>query len=127
MTDRIYVTDKVENIIGLKDERKYNKIDVFSERINSDNLFGIAYYTEYEKGKFVEKQEIVSFINYESMIDFLKKYFDTFELNHLVRDDLKHIFFHYVDYCNVDYYLHDGKPDKNYIVLNYREYVNNKI
>lgn len=123
MSNRIYKTDKVNDIIGFK-EKKYEKIDIYSERVNSNNLFGIAYYTEYKKEKPIQKQEIVTFGSFKSMIDFLKYNFDTYELDHTVRDDLRHIFFHYVDYCSVDYYLHDGKPDKNYIVLNYREYAN---
>lgn len=124
MSNRIYETDKVDNVIGLKDEKKYDKIDIFSERINANNLFGIVYYTEYKKGKPIVKQEIVTFPSYDAMINYVKYNFDTYELTHYVSPNLKHIFFHYVDYCSVDYYLHDGKPNKNYIVLNYREYAN---
>ena len=122
--NKLYNIDKVDDIIGLK-EKKYDKIDVFSERINPDNLFGILYYTEYKNEKPIVNQEIVKFNNFKDMIDFLKKNFDTYELDHYIRDDLKHIFFHYADYLGVDYYLHDGKPNKNYVVFKYREYANN--
>ena len=124
MSDRIFETEKVDKIIGF-DRKIFDRIDIFSERINPDNLFGVAYYTEYEKGKKYDKQEIIRFVNFDEMIKYLKNNFDTYELDHYVRDDLKHIFFHYADYLGVDYYLHDGKPDKNYVVFKYREYANN--
>lgn len=124
MSNRVFRTEKVDDIIGLGNIKKYDKIDIFSEQINPNNVFGLAEYTEYVKGKKVVKQEVIPLGSLEAMIRFLKENFDTYELNHYVRDDQKHIFFHYVDYCNVNYYLHDGKPNKNYIVLSYREYAN---
>ena len=124
MSNRIYRTEKVDEIIGLGNIKKYDKIDIFSERINPNNVFGLAEDTEYIKGKKVVKQEVIPLGSLEAMIRFLRENFDTYELNHYVRDDQKHIYFHYVDYCNVNYYLHDGKPNKNYIELSYREYDN---
>ena len=124
MSDLVYDTYKVWN----KDNsKKLDKIDIFSERINPNNLFGIVYYTEFKKGKPITKSEIITFASYESMIEYLKNNFNTYELTHYVDPRLKHIFFHYADYCSVDYYLHDGKPNKNYVVFNYREYENGKF
>ena len=44
MSNRVYGTEKVDKVIGLNNGKKYEKINIFSERVNSDNLFGIAYY-----------------------------------------------------------------------------------
>ena len=124
MSNRIYGTEKVNNIIGLNKDQKYDKVDVFTERTNINNSLAVLYYTELKHGKPYLKQEVVFFLSRADLLTFIEKNFGTYELNNYVPPELKQIFFHTVDFCSVDYYLHDGKPDKNYVALNYREYVN---
>lgn len=127
MSNRIYNTDKVENKIGLPGQIKYDKIDVFIDQNNQNNLWGIVYYTEYKKNKPIVKEQIIDFVNFKEMVYFIKTNFDGYELNNNVEYRNRHIFFHNIDYINVDYYLYEGKPNLNYIELNYKEYVNNGI
>ena len=124
MSNRIYGTEKVNNIIGLNKDQKYDKIEVFTERTNYDNSLAILYKKELKHGKPYLKQEVIAFPSHASLMMFIEKNFDTYELDYYVPHELKQIFFHFVDFGKVDYYLHDGKPDKNYVVLNYREYAN---
>lgn len=125
MSERIFGTEKVDNIIGLKDQKVYDKIDIFSDVTNNNNLWGMLYYTEYKNHKPIQKQEIIRFQNNKAMLDFLKTNFDSYELDHPVDINHKRIFFHYVDYCSIDYYYHNGKPDLDYLVIRVFEYVNN--
>ena len=125
MSERIFGTEKVDKIIGLKDQKVYDKIDVFVDITNNNNLWGIIYYTEYKNRKPIQKQEIVRFQDNKTMIEYLKTNFDCYELNHPVDVNYKKIFFHYVDYCDINYYYHDGRPEKNYITLKIIEYINN--
>ena len=124
MSERIFRTEKVDDIIGLK-EKVYDKIDVFVDITNNNNLWGIVYYTEYKKNKPIIKQEIVRFQDNNAMNEYLRTNFNGYELDHPVDINHKQIFFHYVDYCNINYYYYDGKPDLNYIVIKVFEYINN--
>ena len=45
MSTRVYGTEKVDKISGLNNGKKYEKVNIFCEKINSDNLFAIAYYS----------------------------------------------------------------------------------
>ena len=125
MSERIFGTEKVDKIIGLKDQNVYDKIDVFVDITNNNNLWGMVYYTEYKNHKPIQRQEIVRFQDHKSMMEYVKSNFDGYELDHPVDVNYKHIFFHYVDYCDINYYYFDGKPDKNYIVIKAYEYANN--
>ena len=124
MSNRVYNTDKVENKIGLPGVVKYDKIDVFVDQTNKNNVWGIVYYTEYYKNKPIVKEKIVAFTDFNDMIRFVKSNFDSYEMNHRVDYSERHIFFHNVDYLGIDYYMHEGKPNLNYIELKYKEYIN---
>ena len=124
MSNRVYNTDRVEDKIGLKGVKKYNKIDVFADLKNNDNVWGIVYYAEYKRNKPLLKREIMHFNNYNEMIKFVKSNFNGYELNHYVDYTKRQIFIHNVDYININYYLHEDKPHLNYLELNYKEYIN---
>ena len=123
MSERVFGTEKVDDIIGLKDRKAYDKIDIYVDIVNHNNLWGMLYYTEYKKNKPIQKQELIRFYNHEHMREFIETNFNGYELNHIIDMNHRKLFFHYIDYCNIDYYLHEGKPDLNYISLNYRELV----
>ena len=124
MSNRIYKTDKVNNIIGLNKDQKYDKIEVFTERTNINNSIAVLYTNELRHGKPYLKQEVMFFPSYADLLKFIENNFGTYELNYYVPQELKQVFFHTVDFRSVDYHLHEGKPDKNFVVLNYREYAN---
>ena len=124
MSERIYNTDKVFDQIGLKNEQQYDRIDVFVDIANKNNVWAIVYYTDYRKNKKISKKDIIKFANYNEMITFVRSNFNGYELNHQVDYLKRKIYLHDVDYINMDYYLHEGKPHLNYIELNYKEYVN---
>lgn len=124
MSNRIYNNDRVVDKIGLTNEIKYDKIDVFVDKSNKDNVWGIVYYTEFRRNKPFLKQEIRKFSSFNDMITFVRSNFNGYELNHQVDYGKRHIFMHDVDYINIDYYLHEGKPHLNYLDLNYKEYIN---
>jgi len=125
MSERLFNTEKVDNIIGLKDRNVYDKIDVFVDITNNNNIWGIVYYTEYKKNKPIIKQEIVRFQDNNAMNEYLRTNFNGYELDHPVDINHKQIFFHYVDYCDINYYYYDGKPNLNYVVIKVFEYINN--
>lgn len=124
MSNRIYGTEKVDNIIGLHDRNVYDSIDIFVDKADYNNLWGMVYYTEYKNHKPIKKQEIVHFLNHQAMIDYVKENFNGYELDHPVDIEHKQLFFHYVNYCDLKYYVHEGKPDKNFIEIRYLEYEN---
>ncbi len=125
MSNRIYNTDKVVDKIGLPNQIKYDKIDIYVDKNNKNNSWGIAYYTEYQKNKPIVKSEYIRFHDFNEMINFLKLHFNGYELTHQVDINHKQLYFHTVDYINIDYYLHEGKPKLNYIEVNYKELINN--
>ncbi len=124
MSNRIFGTEKVDNIIGLKDQTVYDKIDVYIDVNNPNNIWGMVYYTEYIKRKPVQKQEIVKFDNYQTMINYVRTNFDGYELDHPIDIERKKIFLHNINYCNVEYFYHEGKPELNYIEVSFFEYEN---
>lgn len=123
VSNRIYNNDRVVDKLGIKD-KKYDKIDVFVDEANKNNLWGILYYTEYQKNRPIVKKEIKEFLNYNDMITFVKSNFNGYELNHQVDYRYRQVFLHVVDYLNIDYYLHEGRPSLNYLELYYKEYIN---
>ena len=126
MSNRVYGTEKVDSIIGLQGRKAYDKIDVFVDIANNNNVWAMVYYTEYKNHKPIKKQEIVRFTNHQSMMEFIRENFDGYELSHPVDNSHKHIFFHYINYCDLKYYWHNGKPKLNYLELHFLEYENNR-
>ena len=124
MSNRIFGTEKVDDIIGLKDRKAYDNIDVFVDITNNNNVWGMVYSTEYKNHEPIKKQEIVHFLNYQEMIDFIKENFNGYELDHPVAIEHKQLFFHFIDYCDIEYFYHEGKPNLNYIEIKYYEYEN---
>ena len=116
--------NKVVDKIGLPDRIQYDKIDVFIDANNRDSVWAIVNYIEDRRGKSVPRKKIVQFKDYREMIQFLQSHFDTYELNNKVDYIHRKIFLHNVDYNCLKYYLHDGNPDKNYIEIEYKEYIN---
>ncbi len=126
MSDRIFGTNKVDNIIGLRDQVVYDSIDVYVDITNNDNLWAIVHSTEYMNHKPIKKDEIVHFLNNHQMRDYVSKHFGDYELTHPVDINYKHLFFHYVDYSKIEYFSHNGRPDLNYIEIKYYE-IENKL
>ena len=124
MSNRIYGIDKVDNIIGLRDQHVYDSIDVYIDNKDQNNVWGMVYSTDYVNHKPIRKQEIVRFTDYQSMINYVRSNFNGYELDHPVDINHKQIFFHKIDYCDIRYYLHEGKPNLNYIVVRFLEYEN---
>ena len=125
MSNRIYGTEKVENIIGLPGKKDYSRIDLYVDIANPNNTWAIVQSIEYKKRKQVTKEEIIRFPSRDAMLDYLKNNFDCYELFYPVDMSQKKIFHHFVDYCDMSYYMHDGKPNLNYVTLNFIEHENN--
>lgn len=127
MSDRLYGTEKVENVMGFPGKKAFNKIDLYIDMVNPNNLWGMVYYTEFVRRKPIVKQELVRFASRNAMLDYLKDNFDCYELTHRVDNNRRKIFFHYIDYCNVSYYLYEGNPKYNHVGLVYREHENGMV
>ena len=80
MSDRIFNIDRVVNQIGLKENIEYNKIDVFVDARNSDNVWAIVHYTEDKRKKSVPREKIIRFRSYGEMVLFVKTHFNSFSL-----------------------------------------------
>lgn len=119
--------NKVIDKIGVKETMKYESIDIYVDANNKDNLWAIAHYYVYRRKKKIPKEQIIRFNNYNEMVLFLQNNFDTYELNNRVDYNNRSIFIHSVDYISMSYYLHDGRPDLNYIEIEYKEYVNDSF
>ena len=118
MNKQVYKTNKV---LGYKSNYKYDKIDLFVDITNQNNLWAILHSTQLKNGKPYDYQEIIRFSNYDEMMRFLRSNFDCSELNNRVNINNRHIFFHFIDYYNINYILYEGKPKLNYLELNYVE------
>lgn len=116
----------MDNIIGLRDQIVYNTIDIYVDKENNNNLWGIIHLTEYKNHKPIKRDEIIRFMNYQAMEDFVRNYFNGYELSQPVDFINKQLYFHYVDYCDIKYYYYNGKPNLNHIEIAYREDVNGK-
>lgn len=117
--------NKVADKIGLEEQVKYNSIDVYVDNHNPNNLWAIAHYSVARRNRNVSQDKIMKFHNYTEMQDFIRSNFDTYELSHYVDYINRKIFIHKVDYVGMDYYLYEGNPDANYIVVRYKEYTPN--
>ncbi len=124
MSERMFNTAKVEEYIGLPGKKSYDRIELFKDIANPNNIWGMVYYTDYSKRKPVTKSTLVRFYNNFEMMEYLNKYFDCYELNHPVDVRNKKIFFHFVTYQSD---LLDDKSNKKYFVLNYFEHSNGPI
>lgn len=124
MSERLFNTDKVEQYIGIPGKNDYNKIELFTDQANPNNIWGLVYYTVYERRKPVVKCDFVVFRSHYEMMDYLNSHFDCYELNHPVDIRNKKIFFHFITY---NYDLLDDKNDKKYFVVNYYEHSNGPI
>lgn len=116
--------NKVTDKIGVAERVQYDKIDVFVDVRNRDSVWAVIHYTEDRRGKSIPREKVIRFTNYKEMIAFLRNNFDTYELNNRVDYLHRKIFQHLVDYNCIKYYLHDGNPEKNYIEIEYKEYIN---
>ena len=121
MSERIFGTEKVNNVIGLRDQIVYEYIDIYVDTSNNNNLWGIVHYTDYQNRKPNQKEEIIRFENHDAMVEYVKTHFNGYELDHPVDINHKRVFFHDVDYCDIKYFYYDGKPQLNHIEITYRE------
>lgn len=126
MKERIINTDKLDEKYGIKEYHSVEKVDVFIDAENSGSYLVIEYYSDYEKGKRIPKQNIYRFNDRNVLEEYIKNTVTNYELTHDVLDEQRKLHFHYVVFQNIMYYLHDGKPDKNYLEFNYTEYKNGK-
>ncbi len=124
MKERIINTDKLDEKYGIKGYKAIEKLDVYMDMENHDNCWAMAYYNDFEKGKKIPKEEIIRFNNKKELEEYIKNTITRFELTHLVPEEEKQLHVHYIAYSSILYYMHEGHPDKNYIVLNYSEYKN---
>ena len=124
MSNRVNWERNVNNMMESNGYKMYDKIDIFIDVTNQNNQWAILQSNEIKKGKPYKSNEIIRFLNNDAMLNFLRNNFNCYELNHAVDISNKHIFFHFIEYSNVNFMLHEGKPRLNYIELNYREYAN---
>lgn len=113
--DIVYNTDRVNKQIGLdKEHFIYDKVDLFVDRMNKDKGWVLLTYKEYKNKKEIVKQEIITFNNRDDRKKFL------------FNCQAKEIHVHDIDYATVCIYLYDKRTEKNYMEINYLEYINGK-
>ena len=91
-----------------------DRIDVYIDLNNRDNLWGMVTY--YEKVKHIvrERNDLIHFANNDSMNRFVHSYFHSDKIN-----------YHFIDYSCIEYHYYEGKPKRNHIEIKYYEYVKN--
>lgn len=109
----MYNNDKVKDKIGIGSENYiYDKLDVFSDRLNKNVGWGIITYKDFENNKEVEKQYVVYTENEKDIQDLID----------LTR--AREVKVHQIDVSHTYFYV--SADSKDYADMNYVEYSDGK-
>ena len=93
-----------------------NRIDIYIDPKNNNNIWGMITYTEKVKHIPRKRQEIVYFGNAQTQINYVKQYFQPGE-----------VFYHTVSYDCIECLFYKNHPELDRIDIKYFEYKDGKV